>query len=416
MDQEQEIMRITDRQFVAYLAVSILFTLSYYEAVWLAGANQFVKGLVGGLMILSESLLIILSVKSFRLNKSDIGFGFKMLMFLILVYNLVHIVYAAVWDTDVAYFTFFGNPEFQPVFMLPLVTFLGLNAEYFFPLFKGIGIYIWIACVLCLLRLHVNQFEGVLLLFIISFAAYMPSKKRVTLFLVAIIYMVFCYIEDDRMAIIRTIVGFTVWLVSYLPLYRYLKILKVIFLTSIVVPFYFITLFARTGYSVFEEPETATRISRLGADNTGDTRTFLYEELFEDLSENDAWLLGKGLNGTYYSSYFDRKNVDADIADRKGVEVGVLNYLLKGGIVQSILYLLLLVWSSYSCLFQSNSKAMMLVGFILLAHYIFLFVEEVPRYDIYNITIWFYIGLGFSNTLLEREEDYFEERISEIVK
>ena len=145
MAQEQNEIRYKDKQYVAYFVITILFTISYYELFWGRASNQLVKGMVGGLMLLSELLLIILAVRSYRVNWQGLNFWVKLLIGATIVYNMLHILYAAVLDDGVAYFTFFGNPVFQPAFMLPITILLGLNAENFFSLFKSFGRYVVVA-------------------------------------------------------------------------------------------------------------------------------------------------------------------------------------------------------------------------------------------------------------------------------
>ena len=72
---------------------------------------------------------------------------------------------------------------------------------------------------------------------------------------------------------------------------------------------------------------------------TTDTRTFLYQELAEDLTMTDSWIMGKGAFSHYYSHIFLISDSEgSDFHYRMTVEVGVLNFLLHGGLVYVILY------------------------------------------------------------------------------
>ena len=77
-----------------------------------------------------------------------------------------------------------------------------------------------------------------------------------------------------------------------------------------------------------------------------------------------------------------------------------------------VLYSILLVLAVYNCFFRARSKFMLIVGLILLTHFVLLFVEECVKFDLYNIVIWLMIGMTFSPSCLEREDDYFEEQFS----
>jgi hypothetical protein len=74
-----------------------------------------------------------------------------------------------------------------------------------------------------------------------------------------------------------------------------------------------------------------------------DTRSFIVQELFEDLSALEI-LLGKGALGKYYSQYFWEVRgigLGGDHFERQVVEIGYLHYILKLGLVGLTLYLVM---------------------------------------------------------------------------
>ena len=131
--------------------------------------------------------------------------------------------------------------------------------------------------------------------------------------------------------------------------------------------------------------------------------------MFDDLTNNDAWVLGKSITGTYYSAHFDYKYSNEN-AYRFGAEVGTLIILLKGGLVQFVMYMLILLFAIYRCMLYSKSKYVVLIGLVLLSHYVLLFIEEIPRYDLYNIAMWVFMGISFVAPNDEYDDDWFEER------
>ena len=112
---------------------------------------------------------------------------------------------------------------------------------------------------------------------------------------------------------------------------------------------------------------------------------------------------------TIVSDYFDNK-YSTEKEYRFGAEVGVLFFLLKGGLIQFVLYMLILLIAIYRCLFFSQSKCVVLIGLVLLSHYVLLFIEEVPHYDLYNIAIWLYVGMASSASIEEQDEASLEEK------
>ena len=68
----------------------------------------------------------------------------------------------------------------------------------------------------------------------------------------------------------------------------------------------------------------------------------------------------------------------------------------------------------YNSFFRSNSKFMLILGLILLTHFVLLFMEEYIKYDLYNILIWMLIGMALSPSCLEKDDDYFEEQLNTV--
>lgn len=404
-----------DKMMKAYMIMlSVVSIYNLYDTT-LFGRYRILKALMGGVMIISEVILFILALQAYRQNGVKNGLS-HFVIWCAIIYNVGHILYAAIWEEDVAYLSLFGNPEFQPAFLLPFMALVGLAPDNVRSVFKTQLYYVLMTIPIFLLLGHVNVFLGMGLLFFLSFLRFLPRKWRVFFLFFAFIYVIYCYYEDARLPIIRTLMGLAIFVFSLTKLCMSKIVKIVVFVMAISVPIYFLMLFVSTGYSVFEQSSATEQVSQIGAQKSGDTRTFLYEEIFDDLTDNDAWILGKGINGTYYSPFFDQKHIDSDAADRKLAEVGFLDYLLKGGLVQAILYSLLLILAIYYCYFHSNSRSMVLIGSILITHYVLLFVEDVPRYDLYNFAMWFCIGMAFSPALLEHDDEFFQDQFDLIFR
>lgn len=91
-------------------------------------------------------------------------------------------------------------------------------------------------------------------------------------------------------------------------------------------------------------------------DMAQDTRSFIFYELSEDLTRNHEWIYGKGMLGVCYSPFFDSStNPNADSAYRIGLEVGFLQYLLKGGLLYLSLIMLTFLGAIYNAFFKSKT-------------------------------------------------------------
>ena len=410
MSRDNQITTDVDKSFTIFLWLLSIESFYFgYGELSLVRQIPFGKGIMGLVMLTSEILLAVLAVRAYKENYQNLNPNVRFIILLTIIYNLGHIVYAVVWARDVSYISLFGNPLYQPAFMLPVAFLIGLNSNRFFLLHKCIWYYVLLMIPIYVVFQYVEVLAGAGILFLLAFARYLSRGKNVILLIIFFLYIVICYYGDARVPMIRVMMGGAILLFSYTSLYKSNLVKGVILSLGVTLPLIFLGLFATTGYSVFEQSQLSSYVSDLGVGHTGDTRTFLYEEIFQDLTDNDAWVFGKGINGTYYSSYFDNK-YSLEKENRFLAEVGFLDFLLKGGIFQTILYWLLMIAAIFVSFFRSSNKFAVLLGLVIMSHYVLLFVEDVPRYDLYNIAMWFYIGLAFSLSDKEIDDEWCEEQ------
>jgi ABC-type multidrug transport system fused ATPase/permease subunit len=132
-----------------------------------------------------------------------------------------------------------------------------------------------------------------------------------------------------------------------------------------------------------------------------DSRTFLFTELFSDLSKNEVYF-GRGSLGSYYSDFFERtrryydlnKNEAwaGDVADRITIEVGYLQMILKGGFVMMFFYSALGAYASYVAIFKSNNKFVKRLGFYITIILILSIISLRPAFTPTFIIFWMAIG------------------------
>lgn len=125
-----------------------------------------------------------------------------------------------------------------------------------------------------------------------------------------------------------------------------------------------------------------------------DTRTFLFSEIFEELKGFD-WIWGRGFLGKYYSYYFDTWQGDAgDYKFRFTSEVGVLNLLLKGGILLILMYFLSIITALKKGLFNLyKSRIAIKITIVLFIQFILLGIENFAAFNTNNLFIWLPVGL-----------------------
>lgn len=211
----------------------------------------------------------------------------------------------------------------------------------------------------------------------------------------------YCYTEGER-----SILGMEALCILglfFFLIFQYkMRLLKVVKLYSCVVPILGVTLTTVnlvTGDSIF------TILENKYGDKSSmvqDTRTFLFRELNEDLTNTDSWLYGKGIFGTYYSQVMHNALIHKNYSDnenRLGTECGHLWLLLKGGILYAILYILLF----YVAILKgnrSNNVFLIFLSFIMANRLLMMFISFTPSFDLLNIMIWLFMSFCIQSRFL----------------
>lgn len=136
----------------------------------------------------------------------------------------------------------------------------------------------------------------------------------------------------------------------------------------------------------------------LSSMNTLDTRSFLFYELTSDFNISD-YIIGRGYSGTYYSPYFQNwAGEDGDSANRFSIEIGIFQFLLKGGSILLFPFLMISVKSIYNGFVLSSSKSTnFLLSIWLLIELSMLIIENMPTFSVHYFMIWIIITILMKN-------------------
>ena len=138
------------------------------------------------------------------------------------------------------------------------------------------------------------------------------------------------------------------------------------------------------------------------------TRSFLFIELINDFDQTHAWILGKGILGTYFSPEMLRASkagTTADSINRLITECGWLLLILKGGLINAIVYGATQVYIMREALKQ-KAKIYKIFVIILLVHFVLMFVSYSIYFDLQNVCYWLIAGccLVSPKCLLDKEK------------
>ncbi|TLV02836.1 hypothetical protein [Dyadobacter luticola] len=130
-----------------------------------------------------------------------------------------------------------------------------------------------------------------------------------------------------------------------------------------------------------------------------DTRSFLYQELFADFSTTELFF-GRGFLGTYFSDYFLMlmENLDdtGDFYQRFGIEVGVLQLILKGGFVYYFLYTFPLWFIAVRGIFwHSELTIAFYISIYILTELLLMFFENIPYFNFQFSLLFLFAGFAY---------------------
>ncbi|WP_266363386.1 hypothetical protein [Tellurirhabdus rosea] len=294
------------------------------------------------------------------------------------------------------------NPVLSLCVIVPFAFFISFNHDFTFKkLLKVLLLFNKIGVALLPVMFVVNRgyviprpfIEASFFLFI--FLSCFESKKERTWILAGFIgYLIVGIYSDNRSIVLRGALQ-----VVFLLIFNYgeklisRKVIKLAITAGcLALPIAFFTYYE----SFFQSSTIAVGSKSISNE---DTRTFLYMDVLQELQSNDQIWTGKSTLGRYYSDLFFRQmGVDdaVDFYDRSIVEVGQLSYMLRGGAVLVILFTLLSLVSALTNLSSTDYFARA-SSYIILNHLLVSFIENIPKYHVYDILVWILIGYNISS-------------------
>jgi len=136
-----------------------------------------------------------------------------------------------------------------------------------------------------------------------------------------------------------------------------------------------------------------------------DTRTPVEECLFADMGTQD-WVIGKGLKGDYYCPYVDEDDITGY---RDSIETDYLNIILKGGVINLGLLLLILVPAIFKGLFYSRNTLSKAAALWILLWMICLYPANVATFTLNYILVWISVGICYSRDIRNMPDEVLKE-------
>ena len=344
-------------------------------------------------LLISGFFLVFLAYKNFYTLKR-IHLYFKLLLLLLLIWSLLIIIRSI--DMNISNLTtlFFHNQVGMWAWLTPLAIFIGLSITNWLKLFSFLWKFILLGTFFVFLgtvleiNLSVAAFLSSWPIFLLTHK-YHSKKVLYILFISILIFVIYRYfVMGSRSSVITLFLIFLFLIFDHLK-NSYMTNRKIFISWALLFFGLFITLQMNSLYKEFNNNK----------DLSVDSRSFLFNEIFTDMTENEL-LIGRGALGKYYSPYFDKlKELDiegGDAADRSISETGYLQLILKGGYIMLGLYLFILIPAAYLGIFKSNNMISRMSGYIILHYIIMMILIYPPGYKLSFIILWIAVGASIS--------------------
>lgn len=383
--------------WVGFLIYTISFTLTYIPVINDHVANIF------------KSIGILLFIPA-AINQIQWKFESKYLMFVFSLYCLcVFTVILRGFNFDLTYIKIMLTDPFEGIFsyICPLILLFPLKPGYLKNIFKIIVILSISYIVIAFIVINLFFESGVNLTsqsvfeyttktlslpigFILLTYPYQSKNRTLLAFFTILLIFFFSAIRARRglMFVSINMLVFSYFIYFYLHKMKFFLFTLSLLLISTI---YFF------GTKIYSENQSGifSYISDRLNEGIDETRSGVEDDLFQDMEFKD-WVIGKGINGSYYSPGLDGE----DFRDyRTGIETDYLAIILKGGLINLGLLLLIAIPAIFKGLFYSRNILSKAAGIWILLYLFDLYPLPVTDFTLNYLLVWISIGICYSNTI-----------------
>ncbi len=151
--------------------------------------------------------------------------------------------------------------------------------------------------------------------------------------------------------------------------------------------------------------------SKLNDRLTENSRSYVYENFFKGMEGH--MLLGKGMNGTYYSPIDEQTTDDGvtfvEVQYRNAIETGYLQLILNGGYIYLALFLLILVPAAYLGIFKSTNHLSVAFGCTILLWLVDMAAYGLPRMLLQYLLVWISAGFCYKRSFRHKSDEEIAE-------
>jgi hypothetical protein len=189
------------------------------------------------------------------------------------------------------------------------------------------------------------------------------------------------------------------------------KFIKLSHKILFIFPVLFLILGSLGAFNIFEYFESFKNVDYDVVDtfkvNNSDTRSFLYQEVFDGVIDKNQFLFGLGIYGKVKTALYT--DISSGVFSlwqngRPSSEVAILNYFQWGGAIGFFFYGFLFWFTSYRAIFKSNNTLFKVFGLWLSIKYFLSFLEDCPCFSPFTIFTFFIMGLTLNTKNLYKND------------
>jgi hypothetical protein len=135
------------------------------------------------------------------------------------------------------------------------------------------------------------------------------------------------------------------------------------------------------------------------------TRSAVETNFYYDMTTQD-WIIGKGINGQYFSPGIDLGDTSGY---RSMIETDYLNIILKGGIISMLLLFMIAIPAVILGLFFSKNLLSKAAAFWIVLWLAELYPANVNSFSMNHLLVWISIGICYSKEIRNQTESFITE-------
>ena len=218
---------------------------------------------------------------------------------------------------------------------------------------------------------------------------YHSKKRRSALIFVTLVTLLLVIIRARRALILITIFPVAIAYIMYV--FNHEKRLKIALLSILAA-----IVLSLAGYGIY----STSLFDSLRQRGLEDTRSGVEICFSKDMQARD-WIFGKGINGEYFCP-----NIDPGPSPyRSTIETDYLQIILKGGLINLVLLLLIMIPAAIKGIFYSKNMLSKAAGYWILLWLLSLYPINVSNFSMSYLLVWISVGICYSRTLRDMPED-----------